>query len=696
MNKIEKFIKMLENSWFPWRRKRAAEELGKTRDIRAIYSLIKAMNDKNIGVRVVAERSLVSIGKPAIPDLVKILKGNNFYSNQSVAEVLDSIGWKPSNNSEKKIFYGALKKWDQLPEVGREAVEILINALDDWDEYSRGDAAAALGKVGDPRAREPLIKLLKDEASIVRKKSSNALVKIGWKPSNKNEKALFFIAAQEWDQLTALGKDAAAPLIDILNDRDTNVRKEAAVVLGKIGGSKAVEPLINLLKDEDSSVQDKAADALVKIGIPSVNPLIGALTNRDTLVRKKAAGALSRIGDPRAVEPFINILKSKDSIVHDKAAKALVRIGKPSVVPLINTLKDAYSMVKEKAAEILVRIGESAIEPLFKELKANDCNLRKRVAEVLDKTPWEPLNKSEKALYLIAKQEWHQLPPLNRDAVEPLINVLEDENSNVRKNAVETLGKIRNDRAVEPIIGKLKDENLDVQNQAVIALGKIGDSKAVGPLSDALRHGKYGKINVVSALVEIGDVRAIKPLVSFYAERLKYWNKWYLNKKDAEKEAKEMLEKICAKIPVEDHNFFCHECCCRTERHKSKLSYFKTIKYYACRKCHSNSYLIEGIEKVVLLLDHNFKENYVQNGGTLTINWFKKKEPFDFDEIWIKKVDEFEIEELVMILRNDMDDKRRKRLPGILLLISPTLKFSQAKTNLLKDNFRVEIKKPEV
>jgi hypothetical protein len=30
---------------------------------------------------------------------------------------------------------------------------------------------------------------------------------------------------------------------------------------------------------------------------------------------------------------------------------------------------------------------------------------------------------------------------------------------------------------------------------------------------------------------------------------------------------------------------------------------------------------------------YNFEGAYIRNGASLTVNWFKKKEPFDFDEI---------------------------------------------------------------
>ena len=69
--------------------------------------------------------------------------------------------------------------------------------------------------------------------------------------------------------------------------------------------------------------------------------------------------------------------------------------------------------------------------------------------------------------------------------VEGLIKALKrDEWLNVRKGAIEALGKI-GEPATEPLIGALKDESRDVRLTAAWALGYIGDEEAVKPLVHA-------------------------------------------------------------------------------------------------------------------------------------------------------------------------------------------------------------------
>jgi len=51
---------------------------------------------------------------------------------------------------------------------GPRAVESLIEALGDEDDYARKGAAFALGDLGDGRAVEPLLRAMRDEAQSVR------------------------------------------------------------------------------------------------------------------------------------------------------------------------------------------------------------------------------------------------------------------------------------------------------------------------------------------------------------------------------------------------------------------------------------------------------------------------------------------------------------------------------------------------
>lgn len=94
-----------------------------------------------------------------------------------------------------------------------------------------------------------------------------------------------------------------------------------------------------------------------------------------------------------------------------------------------------------------------------------------------------------------------------------LIRDLDSKKWDVRFNAVESLGKIKDTRAVEPLIKALGDTHQDVRLKAVESLGKIQDSQAVPPLIDALKNkDEYVYWEAAEALGAIGGL-AVDPLI---------------------------------------------------------------------------------------------------------------------------------------------------------------------------------------
>lgn len=189
------------------------------------------------------------------------------------------------------------------------------------------------------------------------------------------------------DALVRKGEPSVEPLIQVLKDEDEGVRGAAAETLGRIGDARAVEPLIQVVKYEDSPALWKASVALVHIGEPAVGALIQLLDDRDGQVRLDAADDLGDIGDARAVEPLIQVLKHKDVEVQKAAAKALGKIGdKRAVEPLIEAVKAESRSLRWRAADTLGKIGdERAVESLTQALKDEDSDVREAAKEALEK-----------------------------------------------------------------------------------------------------------------------------------------------------------------------------------------------------------------------------------------------------------------------------------------------------------------------
>jgi HEAT repeat protein len=339
------------------------------------------------------------------------------------------------------------------------AVEPLIASLRDADESVRSAAASALGDIGDARAVEPLIVDLKDEVSDVHRAAAEALGQIG--------------DARAWE-----------PLIGALTDEDRDVRTAAAWALRSSGDPRAVEPLIAALKDEWDRTRRAAAQALGEIGdARAVQPLIAALEDQDWSVRWTAAWALPKLGDARAVEPFVAALKADDLVLRIAAAEALETLGWR---PDGTETEAAYSKAKGER-DRYVQMGALGMDLLVHALKSQDHDTRREAFKVLGMTG-------------------------DARGVEPLIAGLNDD-FGAREAAAEALGKIRDPRAVEPLVAALKGKGDLLRNAAATALGNIGDPRAVEPLIGALRHGWDLGEAAAEALGRIGDARAVEPLM---------------------------------------------------------------------------------------------------------------------------------------------------------------------------------------
>jgi HEAT repeat protein len=67
------------------------------------------------------------------------------------------------------------------------------------------------------------------------------------------------------EALWLLGQPATTPLIMVLKDDQSDVRKRAALLLGEIGDQKAVDHLTGLLNDDNVAVRREAFEALEMI-----------------------------------------------------------------------------------------------------------------------------------------------------------------------------------------------------------------------------------------------------------------------------------------------------------------------------------------------------------------------------------------------------------------------------------------------
>jgi HEAT repeat protein len=173
-----------------------------------------------------------------------------------------------------------------------------------------------------------------------------------------------------------------------------------------------------------------------------------------------------------------------DESIRRDAAFTLGKISDSSTVdPIINEVN--YGS-KDVTIDSDTYVDESTIEKLINSLNNENIDIRKNAASALIK--------------------------IGVPALEMLINALEDENWRVRWYSAEILGEIKDDRAVKPLIKALNDENNGVRSNSIIALIEIGEP-AVEMLINALEDVNWRvRLHSAEILGEINDDRAVKPL----------------------------------------------------------------------------------------------------------------------------------------------------------------------------------------
>ncbi len=188
-------------------------------------------------------------------------------------------------------------------------------------------------------------------------------------------------------------------------------------------------------------------------------------------------------GPKGKTEPFIE----KRVVSETKAAKK----ADPGQI-LIDKLGDPDIQVAMAAADELVKEGKEAVPKLIARLSDASVGLKGQIVFLLGRIG-------------------------DKEAVPVLIELLNtDENSYIRRNAAEALGKIQDARAVSCLARSLFDGDISIRERSALALGKINNTQATGGLLDRLQDEKEERVRsaVVTSLGALKDQRATQTLLA--------------------------------------------------------------------------------------------------------------------------------------------------------------------------------------
>ncbi len=281
----------------------AIEVLGRSREEQALPPLINALRDSDAEVRAGAATALMHLADArAIEPLVTMLKDPHAGVRWHVAKALDSLGWRPADETQTALRLAVVGQFSQAASLGSVAVEPLAARLQDADNDVREAAVEALGQLRNPRAIAALVPALADAQSPVRQAAAAALRKID----------------QEWERSDG-AREAIPQLEAALKHREYWVRQSAADALARITDLRAHDPQLKGLSQPEEQKRQALLAALTEM-----------TGDFDRDLRQAAAEALGRIGDARTTELLLPALKDPDLWVRQAAARSLESLRRQS------------------------------------------------------------------------------------------------------------------------------------------------------------------------------------------------------------------------------------------------------------------------------------------------------------------------------------------------------------------------------
>jgi HEAT repeat protein len=550
------------------------------------HNLVILLADENAEVRYYVVKLLGDLGdSSSIEFLIPLLKDENAWVRAKAADVLGSLSGSDAIKSLISPLKNKKTPDSMLPKLAHvieklvhldtlQVIELLLQELKkETDIHAQDHIVRILGFLGDSKAVEPLIPLLKDENEIQRINTAWALGHLG---DSKAIEHLILLLNDEnaevqksaIESLNRLGyPKKIESLIPLLQYENVEMRNNVVKTLGDLGNSKAIEALTPLLEGNYSDVQYSVAKALVQLGsAKAIRPLIVAhqqlhvkrikqslaiykdILNssqwRDSVWLRNIefSKIVNTLVEKFDISSLLPLLEDENVEVRIAATKILEQLGEPNAVDfLIPLLKDENKKVQFHAAEALIYLGNSkGIIPFLinaeihakKIVDLNDnlaIQQRDSVTEVIDVLI---RNFGFSTLKTLLK---HEHPKVRNNvatllgfsdyskAFELLILLLKDKDANVYISAVKALGNFNDLRAIEHLVPLLKNENKEVRFQTIMTLVKLDELNIVEHLVLLLTdEHKDVRLIAMEALAKLGDLKAVEHLIPLLQKEDEY------------------------------------------------------------------------------------------------------------------------------------------------------------------------------
>jgi PAS domain S-box-containing protein len=323
--------------------------------------------------------------------------------------------------------------------------------------------------------------------------------------------------------MTRLGRDAVAPLLDVLATGSREARIAAAGFLGAIGDRSATQPLMEILSSHDTELVVAAVGALGTIRDPvSLDAIARVFAHPDAVVRQGALAAVQSIGDERVKVHVLAALDSDDSRIRECGVRAAGYFGfEDCAERVVGALADSAEDVRRAAIEQLPLLADGRGEGLLvTALRSETGRNRAAAAHALRSMQRPGL---EPALIAALRDEdpwvrYFAAGSLDTHGTAACVSDLTelaraDRAPHVRIAALAALGGVAPSALSEVAPSMVDDPDEDVAAAAVTALAYVHGADADVLLAAAIRGASAAmRLAATDALTQRGTPEAVAAL----------------------------------------------------------------------------------------------------------------------------------------------------------------------------------------
>lgn len=436
----------------------------------------------------------------------------------------DAEGWakRAADRSRLDEKLAALSEVRKSAGDRKAAVPHLVRILKDGSAHgkARGEAAVALGEIGDPSAAPALVEGIRPDARDRDDMDANRHMAdaLGALRAREALPVLQRLTASphaftQVAAVDALGRIGDPTAVDTLVAVATGERvepfiaKKALLALGAIGDERAGPTVLRMLFEERPGISffPEAAFAASQIGRPMAGPLLAVLEGKDEKLSAFAAGRsippgalvakaaqlLGDVGGAEAAPALVRKLGYREGdpgvalYVRVLAAESLGRLrAAEGVRPLADLVaKEKDANVRDRYCDALVRIGDPAALPALRvAAAAGDWDLREGPLTALSRLGGE----AERAEILKAKAKdcAAQCPGPVEGAYAAML---------ARLDAAKACGT-----GVACWAAKLADASAAVRDRAALEVGRAGGAAQAEALGEAIARPVAGEADLAA------------------------------------------------------------------------------------------------------------------------------------------------------------------------------------------------------